>query len=73
MREVTVEDIIRLTELPFMRISRYDRDKALENIASLEGKIEQVKHHLANLITYAIDYFLNIQKNTERIKKEEQN
>lgn len=62
MREVTVEDIIRLTELPFMRISRYDQDKALENIASLEGKIEQVKHHLANLITYAIDYFLNIQK-----------
>lgn len=34
----------------------------MENIASLEGKIEQVKHHLANLITYAIDYFLNIQK-----------
>ncbi|WP_407508961.1 DNA gyrase/topoisomerase IV subunit A [Elizabethkingia anophelis] len=62
MREVTVEDIIRLTELPFMRISRYDQDKALENIASLEGKIEQVKHYLANLITYAIDYFLNIQK-----------
>ncbi|KUG13847.1 DNA topoisomerase IV [Elizabethkingia sp. HvH-WGS333] len=62
MREVTVEDIIRLTELPFMRISRYDQDKALENIAALEGKIEQVKHHLANLITYAIDYFLNIQK-----------
>ncbi|OPC03872.1 DNA topoisomerase IV [Elizabethkingia ursingii] len=62
MREVTVEDIIRLTELPFMRISRYDQDKALENIAALEGKIEQVKHYLANLITYAIDYFLNIQK-----------
>ena len=62
MRKVTVEDIIRLTELPFMRISRYDQDKALENIAALEGKIEQVKHHLANLITYAIDYFLNIQK-----------
>ncbi len=62
MREVTTEDIIRLTELPFMRISRYDQDKALENIASLEGKIEQVKHHLANLVTYAIDYYLNIQK-----------
>ncbi|MFT3919482.1 DNA gyrase/topoisomerase IV subunit A [Cloacibacterium sp.] len=62
MREVTVEDIIRLTELPFMRISRYDRDKAEENILSLEGKMEQVKHHLANLVAYAIDYFINIQK-----------
>lgn len=62
MREVTVEDIIKLTELPFMRISRYDRDKAEENILALEGKMEQVKHHLANLIAYAIDYFINIQK-----------
>ena len=61
-REVTTEDIIRLTERPFMRITRYDRDKAEENILALEGKMEQVKHHLANLVTYAIDYFTNIQK-----------
>jgi topoisomerase-4 subunit A len=51
-----------------MRISRYDRDKAEENILALEGKMEQVKHHLANLVTYAIDYFTNIQKNTEKTK-----
>lgn len=62
MRAITVEDIIKLTELPFMRISRYDRDKAEENILALEGKMAQVKHHLANLIAYAIDYFTNIQK-----------
>ena len=62
LREVTTEDIIKLTELPFMRISRYDQDKAIENLLALEGKIEQVKHHLANLIVYAIDYYLNIQK-----------
>ena len=62
MRAITVEDIIKLTELPFMRISRYDRDKAEENILALEGKMKQVKHHLANLIAYAIDYFTNIQK-----------
>lgn len=62
MRAITVEDIIKLTELPFMRISRYDRDKAEENILALEGKMEQVKYHLANLIAYAIDYFTNIQK-----------
>lgn len=61
-RAVTTDDIIKLTELPFMRISRYDQDKAIENLLNLEGKIEQVKHHLDNLITYAVDYFLNIQK-----------
>lgn len=62
LRAVTTDDIIKLTELPFMRISRYDQDKAIENLLALEGKIEQVKHHLDNLITYAVDYFLNIQK-----------
>lgn len=62
LREVTVEDIARLTELPFMRISRYDRDKALENIAALEGKIEQVKYNLAHLTDYAVEYFINIKK-----------
>ena len=62
LRAVTTDDIIKLTELPFMRISRYDQDKAIENLLNLEGKIEQVKHHLANLVAYAIDYFVNIQK-----------
>lgn len=62
LRAVTTEDIVKLTELPFMRISRYDQDKAVENLRALEGKIEQVKHHLANLIAYAIDYFTGIQK-----------
>ncbi|RKT01962.1 DNA gyrase/topoisomerase IV subunit A [Chryseobacterium defluvii] len=62
LRAVTEEDILKLTEIRIKRISRFDLDKFKENIASLEGKIEQVKHHLNNLITYAIDYFLNIQK-----------
>lgn len=62
LREVTEEDILRLTEIRIKRISRFDLDKFKENILSLEGKIEQVRHHLANLIAYAIDYYLNIQK-----------
>lgn len=62
LRAVTEEDILKLTEIRIKRISRFDLDKFKENIAALEGKIEMVKHHLANLITYAIDYYLNIQK-----------
>lgn len=62
MRAVVTEDIVRLTELPFMRISRYDRDKALENIATLEGKMEQVKYYLENLVAYAVAYYQKIQK-----------
>src|SRR6218665_1263626 len=62
LRAVTEEDIVRLTEIRIKRISRFDLDKFKENILALEGKIEQVKHHLANLINYAIDYYTNIQK-----------
>ncbi len=62
LRAVTEEDILKLTEIRIKRISRFDLDKFKENIAALEGKIEQVKHHLENLVQYAIDYYLNIQK-----------
>jgi len=62
LRPVTEEDILRLTEIRIKRISRFDLDKFKENIASLEGKIEQVRFHLANLIAYAIEYYQNIQK-----------
>lgn len=62
LRAVTQEDILKLTEIRIKRISRFDLDKFKENIASLEGKIETCKHHLANLIAYAIEYYQNIQK-----------
>ena len=62
LRAVTEEDIVRLTEIRIKRISRFDLDKFKENILALEGKIEQVKHHLVHLIPYAIDYYTNIQK-----------
>ncbi|KPE52465.1 DNA gyrase/topoisomerase IV subunit A [Chryseobacterium indologenes] len=62
LRAVTEEDIVKLTEIRIKRISRFDLDKFKENIAALEGKIEQVKFNLGNLTAYAIDYYLNIQK-----------
>ncbi|WP_053977917.1 DNA gyrase/topoisomerase IV subunit A [Mangrovimonas xylaniphaga] len=62
-RAVTEEDIVRLTEIRIKRISKFDIDKALQKIEALEGQIAEVKHHLANIIDYAIAYF-------ERLKKE---
>ena len=61
IRPVTEEDITRLTEIRIKRISKFDLDKAQQFIESLEEKIENVKHHLANLIDYAIDYFKNLK------------
>ncbi|MCG1036483.1 DNA gyrase/topoisomerase IV subunit A [Polaribacter sargassicola] len=60
-RAITVEDITRLTEIRIKKISKFDIDKAKQFIESLEEKIAGVKHHLANLIDFAIDYFKRLK------------
>jgi topoisomerase IV subunit A len=62
IREVTVDDITRLTEIRIKRISKFDSNKADENILALEGKIAEVKHHLEHLVEYAIDYFKGLKE-----------
>lgn len=60
-REVTEEDIVRLTEIKIKRISKFDLEKAQQYIASLEDKIAKVKENLAELIPYAIAYYKNLK------------
>lgn len=60
-RAVTEEDIVRLTEIRIKRISKFDIDKAQQLLDSLEERIAEIKHHLANIITFAIDYFKNLK------------
>lgn len=62
VRDVTRDDILRLTEIKIKRISKFDKKKADEEIKELEKNIAQVKHHLANLTEYAIDYFKNLKE-----------
>ncbi|MDW5288395.1 DNA gyrase/topoisomerase IV subunit A [Formosa sp. PL04] len=61
-RVVTEDDIVRLTEIRIKRISKFDIDKAQQKIDALEDQIAEVKHHLANLIDYAIAYFVRLKK-----------
>ena len=60
-RAITEEDIVRLTEIRIKRISKFDIDKAQQKIDALEDQIAEVKHHLANLIDYAIAYFKRLK------------
>ena len=60
-REVTLDDVQRLTELKFIRISRYDSDKADQEIKQIESDIVQTKDHLAHLTDYAIAYYERIK------------
>ncbi|MGA2405387.1 MAG: DNA gyrase/topoisomerase IV subunit A [Bacteroidales bacterium] len=62
LREVTREDIIQLTEIKIKRISRFDVKKANEHIKGIETELEEVKNHLQNIISFAINYFRQIKK-----------
>ncbi len=62
LREVTDEDVTRLTEIRIKRISKFDSFKADEHLAKVEEEIAEVKHHLANLVDYAIAYYKQLKK-----------
>lgn len=61
-REVTEEDLVRLTEIKIKRISKYDSFKADELIQGLEVGIEEVEKNLRNLTRFTISYFKNLKK-----------
>lgn len=62
LREVTTDDIVKLTEIKIKRISKYDSKKADELIKGIETELEEVKNHLKNIIPYAITWFRQIKK-----------
>jgi topoisomerase-4 subunit A len=62
LRAVNDDDVTRLTEIRIKRISKFDKSKADALIEALEGKIEQVKFHLVNLVDYAIAWFQKIKE-----------
>jgi topoisomerase-4 subunit A len=61
-RAITEEDILRLTEIKIMRISKFDSNKAQDKIDALEGDIEQVKFDLEHLTDFAIAYFTKLKE-----------
>ena len=68
-RDVVRDDIIRLTEIKIKRISKFDIDKAQQRIEALEGEIENIKHHLNNLIEYAISHFKRLKSSYSKGKE----
>ena len=61
-REVTHDDIVRLTEIRIKRISAYNRFKADEAIKALETEMKQVRHDLEHLTDYAVAWFERLQE-----------
>ena len=62
LREVNDEDLHRLTQIAMIRITRFDSIKADDFMKELDNKIANVKHSLANLTEYAVEYFKTLKK-----------
>ena len=61
-REITREDIIKLTEKPVRRIYRLDIDELNSQIKNLEAEIKNVKNDIAGITDYAVAYYENLLK-----------
>jgi len=61
-REITQEDIVKLTEIRIKRISKFDSFKADEHIKGVENEIGEVKNNIANLTDFAVRYYENLLK-----------
>ena len=68
-REITLDDIKKLTEIPIRKISKFDLDKVKEKLANIEANIEEVKNNLNHLVEYTIQYFTHLKKYYGKEKK----
>jgi len=62
IREITNDDYEKLTQIPMIRITRFDSKKADEKMKALDARIQEINHHLANMIDFAVEYFKNLKK-----------
>lgn len=68
-REITIEDITKLTEIRIKRISKFDAFKADEYMKGLEIELDEVNNHLENLVKFAIRYFEALLKQFSKGKE----
>ena len=59
-REITEEDLVRLTEIKIKRISRFDSFKAEETLKNLKEELQETEYNLAHITDFAINYFKNL-------------
>ena len=68
-KDVTVDDIKKLTEIPIRKISKFDLDKVKDKLNSIEVNIEEVKNNLNHLVDYTIQYFTHLKKHYGKDRK----
>lgn len=61
-REITREDIEKLTEIRIKRISKFDSFKADDILRKYEEELAETENYLAHIVEYAINYFKELKK-----------
>lgn len=61
-REVTEDDLVRLTEIRIKRISKFNSFKADEEIRAIEAEIEETEKNLKQLTKYTIRWYEQLGK-----------
>ena len=62
IREITDDDLHRLTQIPMIRITRFDADKADDTLLKIEEEIQKVKENLDTIVEYTINYFKDLKE-----------
>jgi len=60
-KKINNDDIVKLTEIKIKRISKFDSDKAQDNLIKIEDQIKDVNRNLSNLIQYTIAYYKDVK------------
>lgn len=61
-REIERNDITKLLEIKMARILKFNLQKAVDFIVSIEEEIAIIDNHLSQMVKYTIDYFRRIKK-----------
>ena len=62
IREIIDEDLHKLTQIPMIRITRFDSTKADDALLKIEEEMIEVKANLSNIIEFSIEYFKDLKK-----------
>ena len=61
-REITREDVLKLTEKPVRKISKFDIKEAERQLQDIEVDIDEVRNNIEHIIDYTIQWFRQIKK-----------
>ena len=62
LREITMDDILKLVEKPIRKISMFDIKALDEKLKGIEAEIDEVRNHLEHLTEFTINYFRSLKK-----------